>query len=155
MSTDNNVVLFDAYAWVEYALDSPKAKEVAELLETASEAITPASVLAELKESMLRHGIDPRVTKRVLTYIKSRTTVAEIDSTVAELAGDTNFTQKKTIKNWGTLDSFVYATAKLRGGTILTSDPHFKHLKKVIYIGEGVRQPPTARDNEDNADKSK
>jgi uncharacterized protein with PIN domain len=136
MSRDHQVIVFDAHAWVEYALDGPKAERVAELLESASEAITPASVVAELKESMLRHGINARVTKRILTYIKSRTTVVGIDSTVAELAGELNFTRKRSIKDWGMLDSFVYATSKLYEGTILTGDHHFKHLKKVIYIGD-------------------
>jgi predicted nucleic acid-binding protein len=135
MSADNSVIIFDAYAWVEYALDTPKAERVAELLESASEAITPASVLAELKESMLRQGIRAPVMNRILTYIRSRTTVVGIDSTVAELAGEINFTQKRAIKNWGMLDSFVYATAKVRRGTVLTGDPHFKRLKDVVYIG--------------------
>ncbi len=135
MSADSSVIVFDAYAWVEYALDSPKAERVAELLESASEAITPASVLAELKESMLRQGIRAPVMNRILTYIKSRTTVVGIDSTVAELAGEIKFTQKRAIKNWGMLDSFVYAVAKVWGGTVLTGDPHFKQLKDVVYIG--------------------
>ena len=135
MSDDNSVIIFDAYAWVEYALGSPKAERVAELLESASEAITPASVLAELKESMLRHEIRAPVMNRILAYIKSRTTVMGIDSTVAELAGEINFTQKKAIKNWGMLDSFVYAMAKVRRGIVLTGDPHFRQLKDVIYIG--------------------
>ena len=135
MTVSDSVVIFDAYAWVEYALDSPKAERVAELLESASEAITPASVLAELKESMLRQGIRAPVVNRILAYIKSRTTIVGIDSTVAELAGEIiNFTHKRTIKNWGMLDSFVYATAKLRRGRVLTGDPHFKQLKDVIYI---------------------
>lgn len=135
MPSDNRIIVFDAYAWVEYALDSPKAEKVAELLESASEAITPASVLAELKESMLRHGIKAYIIKKILTYVKSRTTVVGIDSTVAELAGRLNFERKKTTKDWGMLDSFVYATSRLYGGKVLTGDPHFKHLKKVIYIG--------------------
>jgi len=135
MPPDNRVIVFDAYAWVEYALDSPKAEKVAELLESASEAITPASVLAELKESMLRHGIKTDIIKRILTYAKSRTTVVGIDSTVAELAGKLNFLHKRTTKGWGMLDSFVYATSRLYNGKVLTGDPHFKRLKKAIYIG--------------------
>ncbi len=135
MSVENSVIIFDAYAWVEYALDTPKAERVAELLESASEAITPASVLAELKESMLRQAIRAPVMNRILTYIRSRTTVVAIDWIVAELAGEINFAQKRSIKNWGMLDSFVYATAKVRRGKVLTGDPHFKQLKDVVYIG--------------------
>jgi predicted nucleic acid-binding protein len=135
MPLKSGVIVFDACAWVEYALDSPKADKVAELLESASEAITPASVLAELKESMLRQGIKTRIIKKILTYAKSRTTVVGIDSTVAELAGELNFVRKRTTKDWGMLDSFVYATSKLYNGKVLTGDPHFKRLKKLIYIG--------------------
>ena len=135
MTASGSVVIFDAYAWVEYALDGPKAETVTQLLESASEAITPASVLAELKESMLKQGIRAPVMNHILTYIKSRTTVVGIDSTIAELAGEINFNQKRTIKNWGMLDSFVYAATKLRRGTVLTGDPHFKQLRDVIYIG--------------------
>jgi uncharacterized protein with PIN domain len=135
MTVSDSVVIFDAYAWVEYALDSSKAEKVAELLEKATEAITPASVLAELKESMLRQGIRSSVMNRIFAYIKSRTTLVEIDSTVAELAGEINFTQKRTIKDWGMMDSFVYATARVRRGKVLTGDPHFKDLRDVVYIG--------------------
>jgi uncharacterized protein with PIN domain len=135
MTVTNSVVIFDAYAWVEYTLDSPEAEKVAQLLESASEAITHASVLAELKESMLRQGIRAPVMSHILTFVKSRTTVVGIDSTVAELAGEINFTQKRTIKNWGMLDSFVYAMVKVRHARVLTGDPHFKQLKDVIYIG--------------------
>jgi predicted nucleic acid-binding protein len=72
---------------------------------------------------------------RIFAYVKSRTTPVEIDSTVAELAGEINFTQKRTIKDWGMMDSFVYATARARGGKVLTGDPHFKDLRDVVYIG--------------------
>src|ERR1700733_9484890 len=112
MLLEEAVVIFDAYAWVEYALDSPKAETVARMLESSSEAFTPASVLAELKESMLRHGLRPSLIRRVLTFVRSRTIIAEIDAEIAEVAGETNFKQKKKkVKNWGMLDSFVLAVA--------------------------------------------
>jgi predicted nucleic acid-binding protein len=130
------VIVFDAYAWVEYALDSPKADMVAQMLESSSEAFTPASVLAELKESMLRHGLRPQLIRWVLTFVRSRTTVVEIDAEVAEVAGETNFKQKKTVKSWGMLDSFVLAVARVKGGKVLTGDAHFKDMNNVIYIGE-------------------
>jgi len=136
MLLEESVVVFDAYAWVEYALDSPKAETVARMLESSSEAFTPASVLAELKESMLRHGIRRSRIRQVLTFVRSRTIVAEIDAEIAEVAGETNFRQKKKVKNWGMLDSFVLAVAAVKGGKVLTGDPHFKNMNDVIYIGE-------------------
>ena len=72
---------------------------MAELLESASEAITPASVVAELKEPMLRHGVKARIINEILNYVKSRTTVVGIDSTVAKLAGKLNFVRKRATKD--------------------------------------------------------
>jgi predicted nucleic acid-binding protein len=136
MLLEEDVVVFDAYAWVEYALDSPKAERVARMLESSSEAFTPASVLAELKESMLRHGFRRSLIRRVLTFVGSRTIITEIDAEIAEVAGETNFKQKKKVKNWCMLDSFVLAVAIVKGGRVLTGDPHFKDMNNVTYIGE-------------------
>lgn len=47
--------------------------------------------------------------------------------------------------------AFVYASAKLWHGTVLTGDPHFKQLKKGIYNGEEVREPEEMRGDEGNA----
>jgi len=134
--SEEETVIFDAYAWVEYALDSPKAETVARILDGSSEAFTPASALAELKESMLRHGIRQALIRRVLAYVRSRTIVANIDAEIAEVAGETNFQQKKKVKDWGMLDSFVLAVAKVKGGKVITGDPHFKDIGNVIYVGE-------------------
>jgi len=132
---ESEAIVFDAYAWVEYALDSPKAEVVARYLEGASEAFTPASALAELNESMLRHGIRRDVIRRILTFVKSKTVIAEIDADIAEVAGEVNFRRKKIVKDWGMLDSFAYAVARVRKGKVLTGDPHFKGIDGVIYIG--------------------
>ncbi len=131
----NGVIIFDAYAWVEYALDSANAQVVARHLEDSSEAFTPASVLAELNESMLRHGIRRGLIRRMLAFVKSKTIVVEIGADLAEVAGAMNFRTKRAVKDWGMLDSFVYAVAKTKGGRVLTGDPHFKNLDNVIYIG--------------------
>ena len=135
VSGEEIAVVFDAYAWVEYALDSPKAALVGDLLDRASEAYTPASVVAELIDSMLRHGIAHETVDRILNFIRSRTVVVPIDSEIADRAGNLNFVKKKTVKDWGMLDSLVYATATDRG-SILTGDPHFKDIPGVIYIGK-------------------
>lgn len=135
-ASNEETVIFDAYAWVEYALDSPRAETVARVLDSSSEAFTPASALAELKESMLRHGIRQALVRRVLTYVRSRTIVADIDAEIAEVAGEVNFQRKKKVKGWGMLDSFVLAVAMVKKGKVITGDPHFMDIGDVIYIGE-------------------
>jgi hypothetical protein len=52
-----DAVVFDAYAWVEYALNSPYADMIAEKLSSTRHPLTPATVIGELKEAMLRHHI--------------------------------------------------------------------------------------------------
>jgi predicted nucleic acid-binding protein len=127
-------VIFDAYAWVEYALGTEKAGKIAEYLDGEEEVYTPASVLAELKEAMLRHGVKESAAKDIMTYIRSRTVVLSIDSDLAELAGLVNFRNKKRIEGWGMLDSFVYAAAMAKSGRVLTGDPHFKGLPDVVLL---------------------
>ncbi len=142
MPRSNDVIVFDTYAWVEYALDTRRAVTVARLLDSASEALTPATVIAELKDSMLRQNVPKGAIVRIIAFIKSRTTIVNIDSQIAEDAGGINFRNKKIIKQWGMLDSLVYAVATVRHGKVLTGDPDFKGLKNVIYIGDQPYRRP-------------
>jgi len=135
----DGTVVFDAYAWVEYAVDGPMAEVVKRYLDVAEEVLTPASVIAELKESMLRHGEKKAIISGVIDFVKSRSSVVEIDANLAELAGETNFLHKKKIKDWGMLDSMVFAVSKSpdwKNSKILTGDPHFKKFSNVLYIGK-------------------
>jgi len=126
--------VIDSYAWVEYATAGPAAEKVSEVLDSDEELATPASVIAELKESMLRHKIEKNKIEAVLEYIRSRSQVISIESIVAEEAGRINYENKKKIKGWDMLDSFVYASALLNDAKVLTGDPHFKGMKNVVYI---------------------
>jgi len=131
-----NTIVFDAYAWVEYALDDPNADLVAEKLSMTQQALTPATVIGELKEAMLKHNIPRKKISAILNYIKNRSTIVNIDADIAEKAGEINFKHKKQVKDWSILDSLVYATAIIKKAQIITGDPHFKNLQNVIYIGK-------------------
>jgi len=133
--TDNSVVL-DAHAWCEYALDGPYADLVSENLSSIRQPLTPASVVGELKESMLRHNVTASKISSILLYIRNKSLIVNIDAEIAEKAGDINFENKKKIQGWGMLDSIVYSVALLRKGRVVTGDPHFKNLPYVIYIGK-------------------
>jgi predicted nucleic acid-binding protein len=108
--------VFDAHAWVEYALNGPHADMIAEKLSSARHPLTPATVIGELKEAMLRHHIPKSKISTVLLYVKNKSTVVNIDAEIAEKAAEINFQHKKTIKDWGMLDSIVYAVTILRRG---------------------------------------
>ncbi len=128
-------IIFDAYAWVEYAVDGPYASRVSGILAEYEEIYTPASVVAELRDSMLKKGIPIASIQQIIRYAEAKSRIVDIDFEIAQLAGEINFQQKKTVTGWGMLDSFVYAVAKSRGGRVLTGDSHFRNLKDVIYLG--------------------
>jgi len=132
----DDVVIFDAHAWCEYALDGPHAELIGKKLSSARQALTPASVLGELKESMLRHHVKTSKISSILLYVRNRSFIVNIDAEVAERAGDINFRYKKKIQGWGMLDSMVYSVTLLKKGRVITGDPHFKNLPEVIYIGK-------------------
>ena len=130
-----DIVVFDAYAWVEYALDGPYADMIAEEHSSAPHPLTPATVIGELKEAMLRHLIPKSKILSILLYVRNKSTVVNIDAEIAEKAAEINFQHKKTIKGWGMLDSIVYAVTILKKGRVITGDKHFRKLPKVTYIG--------------------
>jgi len=132
----DDVVIFDAYAWCEYALDSPHAELVVKKLSSAHQAFTPVSVVGELKESMLRHHVKTGTMSDILQYVKNKSSIVNIDAEIAERAGDINFEYKKKIQGWGMLDSIVYSVTLLKKGRVVTGDVHFKELPNVIYIGK-------------------
>lgn len=132
----DNVVVFDTYAWCEYALNGPHAELISEKLSSARQALTPACVIGELKEAMLRQRIKPSKISSVLLYVKNRSFIVNIDADIAERAGDINFEHKKKIQGWGMLDSLVYAVTLLKKGRVITGGSHFKNLPEVIYIGK-------------------
>jgi len=67
-------------------------------------------------------------------FTQSSSDVLDLDEEIAILAGKINFENKKKIKNWGMLDSFIYSTARLYGLKTLTGDKHFKDLEEVEML---------------------
>jgi predicted nucleic acid-binding protein len=134
----SRIVVFDSYAWLEYAMGNPRAEDIASYLENDEvEILTPSTVLAEVGDVLRRNAVAKETRNQVITYIKGKSLIVSIDSTIAESAGEINFVNnvEKKIKNWEMLDSMVYAVATERRGRVLTGDPHFKDLKDIIYIG--------------------
>lgn len=132
----SGTIVFDAHAWVEYALDGQNAELIAEKLSSTQQALTPATVLGELKEAMLRHNLPRQKISAILHYIRNKSTIIDINAEIAEKAGEINFKHKRCIKDWGMLDSIVYAVATTKKGQVITGDQHFKNLRNVIYIGK-------------------
>lgn len=138
MSSKNNSnygVVFDTYAWIDYISGGRHAKKVSDLLEDSqNQKVTPATVIAELTERLLREGIDQSKIEQILYFVKSRTKVYPCDPEVAFHAGQINFQEKKKVKDWGMLDSLNYAVARILDYSFVTGDPHFKGKNDVIFL---------------------
>ena len=129
-------LVFDTYAWVEYIAGGKYADKISELLASPSFSpkVTPATVLAELTERLLRNGDSHSKIERDIRFITSKTMVVQCDEKIAYRAGEINFTQKKKINGWGMLDSLNYAVASVMQCQFVTGDPHFKDFPDVIWI---------------------
>ena len=128
--------VFDTYAWIDYLAGGSGAKKVDELLgKQSSRLITPATVIAELTEKLLREGIDQSKIVQVIKFVASATKIYRCDEKVAYQAGELDFAEKKKTKGWGMLDSLNYAVAIVLRCIFVTGDPHFKDFKRdVIFL---------------------
>jgi|SRR3989344_2032150 len=123
-------MLLDSYAWIELFLGTEKGKKVKELLEKGKHYISIVSI-AEITEWSLKNKIE---TKNLIDVIKKISEVINLNEEIVELAGKINFERKKIIKDWGMLDSLIYATALLYNLKILTGDKHFEKLNNVEML---------------------
>lgn len=127
--------VFDTYAWVDYLAGGAAAEKIAKLLNNPSgRLVTPATAVAELIEKLLREGSEQSKIQDAIRFIRSKTEIYPCDETVAYLAGELNFSQKKKVKGWGMLDSLNYAVASVLHCVFVTGDPHFKNFKGVIFL---------------------
>ena len=94
-----------------------------------NELYTSILNLYEIFYSLKREREEDQVIGYIET-IKSMCNIALVDERVAFLAADIHTDEKLPA-----IDSFVYATAILLGGKVLTGDPHFKGKERVVFIG--------------------
>lgn len=119
---------FDSWAWVEYYRGSRAGEKVRDLLESEEVLFTPSPCLAEIKAKYLREGHDP--TDR-LRFIKSRTSIIEVDASVAEAAADLKLQRRLHM-----VDAIILACARARGSELVTGDTHFRGLAGVVMLSE-------------------
>lgn len=129
-SMDKFVV--DAYAWIEYLIDSEKGRKAAKIIESETNHIfTSSATIAEIVSKILRENKD---LKNALNYISNFSTIINVTPDIAAAAGHIHFEIKKKSKNFGMLDAFVAATAKNLNAKILTGDNDFKEFKEAVMI---------------------
>ena len=125
-------IVVDTYAWIEYFNASERGLKVREIIEKEGNEIFISSVsFAEIISKFLRTNKDINI---AIDGLNSLAKVIEVSQEISILAGEIHFNEKKKNKDFGMLDSFVAATAKLNNAKILTGDNDFKSFKEAVFI---------------------
>ncbi|VVB96234.1 tRNA(fMet)-specific endonuclease VapC [uncultured archaeon] len=124
--------LIDTYAWVEYFIGSKRGEKVKKIIEDENNTIlTPECCLAEIKGWAIRENVDFEelysITRKV-SDIRCILTRDWLDAATirSEL--------RKTKKGFGMMDALIIAQQKRTACKVVSGDPHFEHLKDVIFI---------------------
>lgn len=123
-------MLLDTYAWVEFFLGTEKGEKVEKFLEK-EECFSSIISIAETSEWCLKNRFRADF---FIERIKRLSKVLKLNEDIVKFAGKINFENKKTIKNWGMIDSLIYATARIYGLKFLTGDKHFEDLMGVEML---------------------
>ncbi len=118
-------MLLDTSAWIDFFEGNKGGGKVKEILEN-EKCYTSIVSIAEIVNWCVRNNLDKDYYIKV---IENNSFVINLKKSIVILAGRINFENKKFIKNWGMLDSFIYATARIYNIKLLTSDHHFKDLQ--------------------------
>ena len=124
------VILLDSSAWVEFFIKSEKGEVVKNILKT-KECYTSIVTLAEISNWAMRENLNG---KELVQFIINSSKVLNLNFQISFLAGELNFKRKKTVKNWGMIDSIILATSLFYDLKILTKDSHFKGLENVEIL---------------------
>jgi len=117
---------FDSWAWVEYFKGSSAGEEVRTIIESNEVLFTPAVCLAEIKAKYLAEGKGPETR---LQFIKSRTSIVDVDAAVAEDAADLKIQHRLHM-----VDAIVLACARTCGSELVTGDKHFRSVPGVVML---------------------
>ncbi|MFH1721276.1 MAG: PIN domain-containing protein [Candidatus Altiarchaeota archaeon] len=125
-------IFVDAFAWIEYFKGNERGSAAAKYIESSRyELFTLLENLAELSVYYHRNKLE---FNDDFSFILSRSRVTQPNQEDAIQAGKTSAEKRKTMKNWGLVDSLLLTTAKRYKAKILTGDQHFKDIKEAILI---------------------
>ena len=132
-------IVVDAYAWVEFFLGSGKGSRVKELIETAEDAYTPDTVLAEVARKYLRERSPEKQVRERLAAIHGASQVLKISSELAVLGSKAYLellerAKKRRLQSPSLFDGLVLGAARLHDSKVVTGDPHFEDLPETIWI---------------------
>ncbi len=132
-------IVVDSYAWIELFLGSPMGSRVQELFESAEDAFTPDSVLAELSRKYFREGVSEKMVRERLVAVQGASHVVTINPDLAVHASRAYLelverAKKRRLRSPSLFDGLVLGAARLKDAKVVTADPHFKDLPETIWI---------------------
>ena len=124
--------VIDAYAWIEYFIESDKGKKVKEIVELqGNEIFTSVITIAEVCSIGVREKRDVELGNKIILGLSS---IHFINLELAREAGILHAGIRKKIKDFGLADTFVLLAARTLGAKIVTGDHHFKGMKEAVLI---------------------
>jgi len=117
---------FDSWAWVEYFKGSPIGEKIREMVLGEEVLSTPSICLAEIKAKYLTGGQNP---EERLRFIKSRTSIVNVDAAVAEAAADLKVNHRLHM-----VDALVLACAQSLAADLVTGDKHFRGIPGIVML---------------------
>lgn len=128
-SRDPSYVI-DSCGWIEYFSGGRKADEYAKYIENATpdNCFTPTIVLYEVFKKFAAAYSDEETLKAV-GHIQSTTKAVDFDDYLAVSAAEESIAEKLPMA-----DAIILATARRKGAKVVTSEPHLKGKKDVIFI---------------------
>jgi predicted nucleic acid-binding protein len=121
------MILVDTSAWIEWLIGSPTGDALAAHLPEQGDWLVPTMVQLELTKWLTREvGEDKADQVIAFTQVCQ---VVPLDTEIALAAADACRDHKLA-----TADAIIFATARMRGATLLTCDTHFDGLPGVTLI---------------------
>ncbi|WP_420961811.1 type II toxin-antitoxin system VapC family toxin [Brucella sp. IR073] len=119
--------LVDTSAWIEWLIDSPTGKIIAQHLPERAEWLVPTIVQLELTKWAVRALGDDKA-DAIIASTQVRL-IAPLDTEIALAAAEACRTH-----GLATADAIIFATARVYGADLITCDAHFKGLPGVQLI---------------------
>lgn len=121
------MILVDTSAWIEWLIGSPTGESLAGHLPAQSDWLVPTMVQLELTKWLTREvGEDKADQVIAFTQVCQ---IVPLDTEIALAAAEACREHKLA-----TADAVIFATARLKGASILTCDAHFGGLPAVTLI---------------------
>ncbi len=124
--------LFDTFAWISFLDGSPEGKRVEKILTNPRHTVIVAdAIFAEVFSVALRKGMDAG---EIIADIRQHSEVYEIYTNIWVEAAAIKEKMLRKKPDFGLMDALLLAVQQATGATIVTGDPHFKGLKKVVML---------------------